>query len=61
VTCVVEGCDRRYYHQWDHTDPFTNGGPTSAANLQPLCWTHHQEKTERDRAAGRLAKRERGP
>ena len=62
VTCVVERCDRRYYHQWDHADPFTNGGPTSAENLQPLCWTHHQEKTERDRAADRLGrKRERGP
>jgi hypothetical protein len=62
VTCAVEGCDRRYYHQWDHADPFTNGGPTSAENLQPLCWAHHQEKTARDRAAGKLGgKRERGP
>jgi len=62
VTCVVEACDRRYQHQWDHADPFANGGPTSAENLQPLCWTHHQEKTERDRAAGKLGrKRARGP
>jgi len=62
VTCSIDGCDRTYYNQWDHADPFTNGGPTSAENLQPLCWTHHQEKTARDRAAGRLGrKRERGP
>jgi HNH endonuclease len=63
VGCAVDGCDRRYHHQWDHTDPFANGGPTSEDNLQPLCWAHHQEKTERDRKAGRLGpkRKERGP
>jgi hypothetical protein len=63
ITCAIDGCDRRSHHQWDHTDPFANGGPTSQDNLQPLCWTHHQEKTERDRKAGLLGpnRKERGP
>ena len=36
-------------------NPVANGGPTSYKNLQVLCWDHHQEKTEEDRAAGLLA------
>jgi hypothetical protein len=62
ATCSKEGCDRRYHLQWDHTDPVANGGPTSYANQKPLCWLDHDEKTERDRAAGLLrGKRERAP
>ena len=52
VSCLQ--CDRRYGLQWDHVDPRANRGPTSYDNLQPLCWPHHQEKTERDRKAGLL-------
>ena len=52
--CVEAGCGRRHGLQFDHRDPVANRGPTSLANLQPLCWNHHQDKTERDRAAGRL-------
>jgi hypothetical protein len=52
VSCVQ--CDRRYGLQWDHVDPRAHRGPTSYDNLQPLCWPHHQEKTERDRKAGLL-------
>jgi hypothetical protein len=52
VTCAQ--CDRRYGLQWDHVDPCANGGSTAFDNLQPLCWPHHQEKTERDRKAGLL-------
>jgi len=54
VTCSVSGCGRRYGLQWDHIDPCANGGPTSYANSQPLCYPHHQEKTKRDRKAGLL-------
>ncbi|HEY7106206.1 MAG TPA: HNH endonuclease signature motif containing protein [Acidimicrobiia bacterium] len=48
--------------QWDHVDPVANGGPTSFANVHPLCRPHHIEKTERDRKAGKLGNRnERAP
>lgn len=52
VKCSEPGCDRRYGLEWDHVDPVANKGPTSYANLQPLCKPHHWEKTERDRQAG---------
>jgi hypothetical protein len=63
ATCTAEGCDRQFGLQWDHVDPIANRGPTSADNLQPLCWPHHAEKTERDRSAGLLNQpgKERGP
>jgi hypothetical protein len=63
VSCAEEGCDRRYGLQWDHKDPVGHHGPTSRANLQPLCIPHHSEKTARDRDAGLLGgtREERGP
>lgn len=54
VTCVEEGCGRRYGLEWDHVDPVANGGATSFDNLRPRCQPHHAEKTERDRRAGLL-------
>lgn len=54
VTCVEEGCFRRYGTEWDHVDPVANGGLTSYANLEPRCTPDHLEKTERDRKAGLL-------
>lgn len=54
VECVANDCHRTYHLQWDHKDPCANGGRTSLSNLQPLCFTHHAEKTERDREAGLL-------
>lgn len=57
VTCAELGCERRHHLEWDHVNPIANQGPTSFENLRPRCWPHHQEKTERDRAAGLL----RGP
>ncbi len=63
VACAELGCDRKYGLQWDHEDPVANGGVTSGRNLQPLCYPHHVEKTERDRRAGLLGgnRRERPP
>jgi Domain of unknown function (DUF222)/HNH endonuclease len=58
AVCAEPGCGRRYGLEWDHIDPVAHGGPTSYQNLQPRCWPHHRDKTERDRAAGLLA---RGP
>jgi hypothetical protein len=50
VTCA--DCDRRYHLEWDHVDPYANGGLTSYANLEPRCQPCHDDKTERDRKAG---------
>ncbi len=57
TVCAELGCGRRYGLEWDHVDPLANHGPTSYTNLQPRCWPHHREKTERDREAGRLGNR----
>jgi hypothetical protein len=54
ITCSVSGCDRRLGLEQDHIDPVANGGPTAYRNMGPLCWLHHQMKTEEDRRAGRL-------
>ena len=54
VSCVEEGCGRRYGLEWDHVNPVANGGPTSFDNLESRCWPHHQAKTEQDRQAGLL-------
>jgi hypothetical protein len=56
VTCVEDGCDRRYGLEWDHVDPVANGGPTSVENLKCRCRPCHRAKTERDRAAGLLGR-----
>ena len=61
LVCVDDGCERQAHLQLDHVDPFANWGPTSYQNLQPRCWEHHQEKTERDRKAGLLDGRGRPP
>jgi hypothetical protein len=52
VTCIEAGCERRHGLEWDHVDPHSNGGPTSADNLQPRCWPHHRRKTRADLQAG---------
>jgi hypothetical protein len=43
--CVVPGCDVREGLEIDHVLPFTDGGPTSLANLARLCHWHHYLKT----------------
>ena len=52
VVCTEPGCGRTYGLEWDHIHPNAARGPTSYDNLQPRCWPHHQQKTERDRKAG---------
>ena len=61
AVCEKEGCGRRYHLQWDHKNPVANGGETSRKNLQGLCGPDHIDKTERDRKAGKLKRKERGP
>jgi hypothetical protein len=57
--CAAPGCGRRYHLQKDHVDPVANGGETSYANNQPLCPPDHRLKTERDRKAGLLSRKNR--
>jgi hypothetical protein len=52
VACV--DCGNRFRNEFDHVLPKGAGGETSNGNLRPLCWRCHQEKTKRDRRAGRL-------
>jgi hypothetical protein len=60
-TCADPGCDRRYHLEEDHIDPCANGGQTTYENLAPRCWPHHRTKTGRDRKAGLLRGKPRGP
>lgn len=47
-TCRFPGCRYRATAcQIDHIDPWDDGGPTDAGNLQALCTRHHQLKTHR--------------
>lgn len=48
-------CGARWGLEYDHIDPVQNRGSTSYENLQALCWTDHQIKTERDRRAGLIS------
>ena len=44
-TCAVPGCPRRDGLEIDHVDRFSQGGPTTLANLVRLCRPHHALKT----------------
>ena len=59
IRCAV--CGNRFRTENDHVEPHVGGNPASLNNLDPLCWSCHQEKTERDRKAGKLGKKKRGP
>jgi hypothetical protein len=56
--CAAPGCDRCYHLQHDHIDPVANGGLTSYVNNQLLCPHDHRIKTEQDRKAGLLRRKE---
>ncbi len=47
--------------EYDHLRPVADGGLTSYENLRARCGPDHRAKTERDRQAGRLGKRNRVP
>ena len=47
-------CGNTFRNQRDHVDPHCRGGPASVENTKPRCVACHEEKTNRDRAAGRL-------
>lgn len=47
-TCIFPGCSMPSERcQLDHRIPYQDGGPTTAANLFPLCQFHHNLKTDR--------------
>jgi hypothetical protein len=50
--CAVPGCDVREGLEIDHVRPFTEGGPTTMANLARLCRWHHYLKTHREYVLG---------
>jgi len=54
AVCAEEGCDRRHGLEWDHVDPYSNGGATNVGNLEARCEPDHRAKTARDREAGRM-------
>jgi HNH endonuclease len=51
---VCADCGNRFRTEFDHVKPRVALGPTSQLNLKPRCWRCHQDKTARDRKAGRL-------
>jgi hypothetical protein len=54
-------CGNRFRTETDHVDPHVALGPASVDNLEPRCWSCHKAKTERDRRAGKLRHKKRGP
>ena len=50
-------CGKSFGNQRDHIEPHCQGGPASVENAKPRCYSCHQEKTKRDRAAGKLRRR----
>lgn len=57
---VCASCGSRHHLEWDHINPVANDGETSYVNLEPECWPCHVDKTERDRAQGKLRGKGRG-
>src|ERR687892_916512 len=52
VKCV--DCGNRFRPERDHVEPRNSGGPSSTTNLEWRCDPCHEEKTKRDRLAGKL-------
>jgi hypothetical protein len=40
--CTFPGCGRDRYLECHHIVHYADGGPTDLANLQLVCWTHHE-------------------
>jgi 5-methylcytosine-specific restriction endonuclease McrA len=59
VKCV--DCGNRFRNENDHVEPYASGNPSSLDNFEHRCWPCHEKKTERDRKAGKLGKKKRGP
>ena len=42
--CQHPGCHVRAFLQYDHIEPYAQGGPTTIANLQRLCGPHNRAR-----------------
>ncbi len=42
--CAHPGCHATAFLQYDHIEPYTQGGPTVLANLQRLCGPHNRAR-----------------
>jgi hypothetical protein len=47
--CQHPGCHATAFLQFDHIQPYEQGGPTVLANLQRLCCPHNRAKNEHSR------------
>src|ERR671918_770235 len=52
IKCV--DCGNRFRNERDHVEPRNSGGPSSNGNLEWRCDPCHEQKTKRDRLAGKL-------
>ena len=43
--CGHPGCRARTFLQYDHIQPYAQGGPTVVANLQRLCGPHNRARS----------------
>jgi hypothetical protein len=50
--CAHPGCHASAFLQYDHVQPYDEGGPTVLANLQRLCGPHNRAKEAGRRGAG---------
>ncbi len=55
--CAREGCGHSRVLELDHVIPLELGGTNANFNIEPLCRTHHAEKTREDIRAIAKAKR----
>ena len=44
--CGHPGCRARTFLQYDHIQPYAQGGPTVVTNLQRLCGPHNRARTQ---------------
>lgn len=43
-TCSHPGCEARIFLQYDHIEPYAQGGPTTLENLRRLCGPHNRAR-----------------
>ena len=51
--CRQPGCQATAFLQYDHIQPYAQGGPTVLANLQRLCGPHNRARTGATRSPER--------
>lgn len=46
-TCAHPGCNARMFLEYDHIQPYAEGGPTVVDNLRRLCGPHNRARNDR--------------